>query len=85
MSGLWRIECSHATLRHSIWTLQLDDAPDRHHLKVPGPICQNKDFYSNDASSPNKSWLQISVKSVTPLGHKKRLHILQMPIPYCVN
>ena len=52
-------------------------------LKVP--ISQIEDFYSNDASSPKKSWFKISVKSVKPFGHKKRLHILQLPIPYCVS
>ena len=30
-------------------------------------------------------YLQISFKSVKPLGHNKRLRILQMPIPYCVR
>ena len=54
-------------------------------LKLPGPIFQNGDFYSNDASSPKKSWFQISVKSVNPSGYKKRLGILQLPIPYCVS
>ena len=54
-------------------------------LKVPGPISQNGNFYSNDASSPKKSWFQISVKSVKPFRYKKRLHILQVPIPYCVS
>ena len=33
-------------------------------LEVPGPISQNGNFYLNDASSPKKSWLQISFKSV---------------------
>ena len=37
-----------------------------HSLKVPGPISQPGYFYPNDASSPKKSWFQISVKSVTP-------------------
>ena len=54
-------------------------------LKVPGPISQNGDIYSNDASLPKKSWFQISVKSVKPFGRMKRLRILQLPIPYCVN
>ncbi len=36
------------------------------YLKVPDPISQNKNFYSNDASSPKKSWFQISVQSVKP-------------------
>ncbi len=54
-------------------------------LKVPGPISQNGDNYSNDASSPKKSWFQISVKSVKPFWHKKRWCILQLPIPYCVS
>ncbi len=35
-------------------------------LKVLGPISQNENFYSNDASSPKKSWFQISFKSVKP-------------------
>ncbi len=35
-------------------------------LKVPGPISQNGNFYSNDASSPKKSWFQIAGKSVKP-------------------
>ncbi len=52
-----------------------------YHLKVPDPISQNGDFYSNDASSPMKSWFQISGKSVEPFRHKKRLRILQLPIP----
>ena len=52
-------------------------------LKVPDPISQNVNFYSNDASSPKISWFQISFKSVKPFGHKKRLRILQLPIlPY---
>ena len=55
------------------------------HLKMPGPISQNGNFYSNDASSPKISWFQISFKSVKPFGHKKRLRILQLPIPYCVS
>ena len=55
-------------------------------LKVPGPISKNGDFYSNDvSSSPKISWFQISVKSVEPFGHKKKLLILQLPIPYCVS
>ncbi len=54
-------------------------------LKVPGPISQNGNFYSNDASSPKISWFQISFKSVQPFGHKKRLSILQWPILYCVS
>ncbi len=54
-------------------------------LKVPGPISKNGDFDSNDASLPNKSWFQISVKSVKPFEYKKRLGILQLPIPYCVS
>ena len=52
---------------------------------MPGPISQNGNFYSNDASSPKISWFQISFKSVKPFGHKKRLRILQLPIPYCVR
>ncbi len=59
--------------------------PDLLWLKVPGLISQNGIFYSNDASSPKKSWLQISVKSVKPFRHKKRLRILQLPIPYFVS
>ncbi len=54
-------------------------------LKMPGPISQNGIFYSNDASSPKISWFQISFKSVEPFGHKKRLRISQLPIPYCVS
>ncbi len=54
-------------------------------LKMPGPISQNGNFYSNDASSPKISWFQISFKSVKTFGHKRRLHILQLPIPYCVS
>ncbi len=54
-------------------------------LKVPGPISQNGDFYSNDASSAKKSWFQSSVKSVKPFGYKKRLRTLQLHIPYCVS
>ncbi len=53
-------------------------------LKMPGPISQNGIFYSNDASSPKISWLQISFKSVKLFGHKKRLRILQLPIPYAL-
>ncbi len=49
------------------------------------PISQNEDIYSNDASSTKKSWFQISVKAVKLFGNKKRLHILQLPIPYCVS
>ncbi len=52
---------------------------------MPGPISQNGNFYSNDASSPKISWFQISFKSVKPFAHKKRLRILQNPIPYCVS
>ena len=40
-------------------------------LKVPGPISQKLDFYSNDASSTKKSWFQILVKSVKLFGYKK--------------
>ncbi len=36
-------------------------------LKVPGPISQNGDFYSNDASLAKKSWFQNSA-SVKPFG-----------------
>ncbi len=54
-------------------------------LKMPGPISQNGNFFSNDASSPKISWFQISFKSVQPFGHQKRLRILQLPIPYCVS
>ncbi len=52
---------------------------------MPGPISQNGHFYSNDASSPMISWFQIPFKSVKLFGHKKRLCILQLPIPYCVS
>ncbi len=52
---------------------------------MPDPISQNGDIYSIDGSSPKKSWFQISVKWVKPFGHKKRLRILQLPIPYCVS
>ena len=53
-------------------------------LKVPGPISQNGDFYSKDASPPKKTWFQISVKSVLRFRYEKRLCILQLPIiPYC--
>ncbi len=52
-------------------------------ITMPGPISQNGNFYSNDASSIY--WLQISFKSVKPFGHKKWLRILQLPIPYCVK
>ncbi len=44
-------------------------------LKGNGPISQNVDFYSNDESSPKKSWFQISVKSVKPFWYMKRLRI----------
>ncbi len=54
-------------------------------LKVPGLISQNGDFYSNDASLPKKSCFKISVKSVQPFGYKKRLRILQLPIPFYVR
>ncbi len=36
-------------------------------LKMPGPISQNGNFYSNDASLPKISWFQISFKSVKVL------------------
>ncbi len=52
---------------------------------MPGPISQNGKFYSNDSSSPKISWFQISFKLIKPFGHKKRLRILQLPIPYCVS
>ncbi len=52
---------------------------------MPGPISQNGNFYSNDALSPKISLFQISFKLVEPFGHKKRLRILQLPIPYCVS
>ncbi len=52
-------------------------------LKVPGPISQNGNFYSNNASTPKIPWFQISFKLVKLFGHKKRLRILQLPIPYC--
>ncbi len=46
-------------------------------LKVPGPISQNGDIYSNDAALLHKkSWFQISVKTVKPFGCKKKLSIL---------
>ena len=56
-------------------------------LKVSGPISQNGKFYSNDSdtSSPKIACIQISFISVKPFGHKKRLRILQLPIPYCVS
>ncbi len=54
-------------------------------LQVPGLISQNGDISSYDVSSPKKSWFQISVKLVTLFGYKKRLRILQLSIPYCVN
>ncbi len=54
-------------------------------LKMPSPISQNGNLYSNDASSPKISWFQISFKSVKLLGHKKRLRILLLRIPYCVS
>ncbi len=50
-----------------------------------GPISQNGNSYSHDALSPKVSWVQISFQSVKPFGHKKRLPILQLPIPYCVS
>ncbi len=52
---------------------------------MPGPISENENFYSNDASSPKISQFQISFKSVKPFGHKKILSILQLPILYCVS
>ncbi len=52
---------------------------------MPGPISQNGHFYSNDASSPKIYGFQISFKSVKPFGHKKRLHILQLPMPYRIS
>ncbi len=52
---------------------------------MPGPISQNGIFSLNDASSPKIFWFQISFKSVKSFGHKKRLRILQLPIPYCVS
>ncbi len=54
-------------------------------LKVSGPISQDGNFYSNNTSPPEKSWFQISVKSVEWFGYKKRLCILHLPIPYCVS
>ncbi len=42
-------------------------------LNVPGPISQNGDIYSNDASSPKRSLFQISVKSVQPFEYKKEI------------
>ncbi len=41
-------------------------------LKMLGPISQNGNFYSDDASSPKISWFQISFKSVQRFGYKKR-------------
>ncbi len=52
---------------------------------MPGPISQNGIFYSNDVSSLKLSWFHISFKSDKPFGHKERLRILQLPIPYCVS
>ncbi len=52
---------------------------------MPGPISQNGDIYSNDASSSKKSGFQISAKSVEPFRYKKSIRILQLPIPYCVS
>ena len=51
-------------------------------LRVPGPISQNENIYSNDASSPKKFWFQIWVKSFKLFGNKKRLLILQLPNAY---
>ena len=48
--------------------------------KVHGPISKNGFFYSNDASSPKKSWFQISIKSIKPFGHMTKLRISQLPI-----
>ncbi len=40
--------------------------------------------FSDDASSPERSWFQTSAKSFKPFGCMKRLCILQLPIiPYC--
>ena len=55
------------------------------YLKVPGPISQNGDFYSNDASPPNKSWFQIWLKSVKQFGYKKRLCICDCLYLHCVS
>ena len=35
-------------------------------------------FYSNDGSSPKKSWFHISVKSVKPFWYKKKLRIFSI-------
>ena len=50
------------------------NAPYMYYLKVPGQISQNGDFYSNNASSPKKSWFQISGKSLKPFGYKKNTY-----------
>ena len=42
-------------------------------LKVHGPISQNGVFYSNDATSPKKSWFQISIQSIKQFGRMMRL------------
>ena len=52
---------------------------------MPGPISQNGNISLNDASSPKKYWFQLSIKSAKPFGYKKGLHILKLPMPYCVN
>ena len=52
-------------------------------LKVHDLLSQNGVCNLNDAPSPKKSWLQISVKLVKPFGYAKRLYVLQLPIPYC--
>ncbi len=54
-------------------------------LKVHGLISQNGVFYSNDVLSTKKSWFQISIKSIEPFGHMKRLRTVQLPVPYCVS
>ncbi len=45
-------------------------------LKVRGPISQNGDIDSNDASSPKKYCFQSSAKTVKPFGRMVRLRII---------
>ena len=76
----WNEACSQhfglSQTRHSLQSSQ-NNAPKITCLKVLSPIPQNGVFYLNDATSPKKSWYQISVKTVKPFRNARRLCIIE--------
>ena len=55
------LHVTHSTIHHHVVGISSGEILVAILVKVPGPISQNWDFYSNDASPPNKCWFQISV------------------------